>query len=186
MRNPFIRIGFFRARLATALIFVLPVATCPGATGTATQTLNAQIYPIAKLPVPASVTLTSGTTHFTPFQGNLPITFRARTTPTGGGTMTLQVPSDFTPTGGPSAASGVVTYTCAGANLGAACSGTQTASTSIQTPVLTLPASACTGGGGACSAQDPNSVTLNFMVVDDPRYATGSYSAKVTFTISAT
>jgi hypothetical protein len=186
MRNPSIHVSSRRARLAAALVLVLPVATCPGATGTATQTLNALIYPIAKLSVPASVTLTSGSTQFSPFQASLPITYRARTTPTGGGTMTVQVTSDFTPAGGPSAASGVLTYTCSSANLGTACSGIQTASTTIQTPVLTLPASACTGGGGTCSASDPNSLTLNFTVVDDPSYATGSYSAKVTFTISAT
>src|ERR1035438_1779355 len=186
MRNPPNRALSCRTRLAVALVLAMPVTTCPGATGTATQTLNAMIYPIAKLSAPASVSLTSGGTQFNPFQGSVPITFRARSTPAGGGTMTLQVTSDFAPAGGPSAASGALTYTCSSANLGTACSGAQTASTTLQTPVLTLPASACTGGGGACSAQDPNSLTLNFTVVDDPRYDTGSYSAKVTFIISAT
>src|ERR1035441_897132 len=186
MRKPSIPVGSRGARLAAALVFALPVATCPGATGTATETLNALIYPIAKLTVPSSVSLTAGAAKLSPFQASLPVTYRARTTPTGGGTMTLQVTSDFSPAGGPSAASGALTYTCTSANLGTACSGAQTASTTLQTPVLTLPASACTGGGGACSAQDPNSLTLNFTVVDDPRYDTGSYSAKVTFIISAT
>jgi hypothetical protein len=186
MRYPSIHAGSRRARLAAALLFVLPVATCPGATGTGTQTLNALIYPAAKLSVPASVSLTNGATRFAAFQASLPISYRARTTAAGGGAMTFQVTSDFSPAGGPSAATGALSYTCTSANLGTVCSGSQTASTTLQTPVLTLPASACTGGGGACSAQDPNSMTLNFTVVDDPGYATGSYSAKVTLIISAT
>jgi hypothetical protein len=95
------------------------------------------------------------------------------------------VASDFSPSGGPTAASGALTYLCGGANLGTACSGTQTASTTTQTPVLSVPASACTGGGGACSSQNPNSVSLTFTLIDSPVYSTGTYSANITFTISA-
>jgi hypothetical protein len=114
------------------------------------------------------------------------VSYRARTTPVGGGSITLNVSSDLSPSGGPSAATGALAYTCSGATLGTACSGSQTASTTVQTPVLTLPASACTGGGGACSSQNPNSVNLSFTLTDNPVYAAGAYSAKVTFIISAT
>ena len=125
--------------------------------------------------------------HFSAFHGEPRGELPGRTTPTGtGGTITLKVASDFSPGGGPSAASNALTYVCSGATLGTACSGTQTASTTSSTPVLTVPVSACTGGGGSCSSQSPNSVNLNFTLVDSPVYPTGTYSANITFTISAT
>jgi hypothetical protein len=132
------------------------------------------------------VNAVAGSQKFSPFTGTLPISYRVRTTPSGGGAVTVQVTSDFSPTGGPSAAAGAVTYSCGSASIGTACSGTQTASTTSQTPVLTLPASACTGGGGACSGNDPNSVTVTFTLTDNPAYSTGAYSAALTFVISAT
>ena len=167
-------------------LLVLGAPRTEGSTGTGSQTLTATINPIGSVSVPGSTTLTTSVKTFQPFTGSLAVSYRARTTPTGGGTITLKVSSDFTPTGGPSAATGALSYTCSGATLGTACSGTQTASPSSQTPVLALPASGCTGGGGACSSQDPNSVNLIFSLTDDPGYVTASYSANVTFTISAT
>jgi len=169
------------------LLLVLLPFPSGGGTGNATQTLSAMITPGAVLSAPGSATLTHSQTTFQPFQASLAVSYEVRTSPTGsGGKITLQVTHDFTPAGGPSAASGVLTYTCGAANLGTPCSGTQTASTTAQTPLLTVPASACTGGGGSCSGQDPNSVNLTFTLTDNPAYATGSYSATVTFTISAT
>lgn len=154
--------------------------------GTATQILAATLNPVGSISVAANASLTPGSTAFQPFSGNVAVNYLARTTPTGSGTITLTVSSDFTPSGGPSAANGALKYTCSGATLGAACSGTQTASPSAQSSVLTLPASACTGGGGACSSGSPNTVNLNFTLTDDPGYATGTYSAKVLLTISTT
>jgi hypothetical protein len=168
------------------LLFGIGALRIDGSTGSGNQTLKATINPVGSITVPASASLTSGVTTFQPFTNNLAVSYRARTTPAGGGTITLKVSSDFTPLGGPSAASAALTYTCSGATLGTACAGSQTASTTTQTPVLTLPASACTGGGGACSTADPNTVNLTFTLIDDPGYPTGSYSANVTFTISAT
>jgi hypothetical protein len=168
------------------LLFGIGVLRTDGATGSGSQSLTATINPVGSITVPASASLTTGVTTFQPFAGNLAVSYQARTTPTGGGTITLNVSSDFTPSGGPSAASGGLQYTCSGGTLGTACSGLQTASPTSQTPVLTLPASACTGGGGGCSSQDPNSVNLTFTLTDNPVYATGSYSARITFTISAT
>jgi hypothetical protein len=169
--------------LLSGLFVSLPAG---GGTGSATQTLSATITPGLALSAPASAVLSHSQNNFQPFQTSLALKYEARTTPTGSGRITLQVTSDFSPAGGPSAAQGALTYTCSGATLGAACSGSQTASTTAQTPVLTLPASSCTGGGGACSAQDPNSLNLTFTLTDDPAYQTGSYSATITFTISAT
>ena len=167
-------------------LLTLAMIPASGSTGTGTQGLTATISPLGSLTAPASANLTTVATTFKPFTGNLTVSYRARTTPAGGGTITLNVSRDFSPAGGPSAASGALAYTCSGATLGTACSGSQTASTTVQTPVLTLPASACTGGGGACSSQNPNSVNLSFTLTDSPAYATGAYSANVTFTISAT
>jgi hypothetical protein len=175
-----------RTCIGLALLLVPVLILAGGSTGTGTQGLSATIYPVGSIIAPASAALTTSTTTFRPFTGVLAVRYRARTTPVGGGSITLNVSGDFTPSGGPSVAAGALTYTCGAATLGIPCSGSQTVSTTVQTPVLTLPASACTGGGGACSGQDPNSVHLRFTLADDPGYATGSYSASITFTISAT
>lgn len=155
------------------------------ASGVATQSLTATINPAWSLTAPASLGLTRGAHAFDPFQATLPVNYRARTTPAGGGKITLQVTADFAPAGGPSAARGGLTYTCGSAGLGTGCPGVQTASPTSQTTVVNLPASGCTGGGGGCSSQDPNSLLLTFNLLDDPAYATGTYSATLTFTISA-
>lgn len=178
----------FRSLVGPGLLVSVVLSGLPagGGTGSTTQTITATILPGLALSAPASAVLTHSTNNFQPFQTNLALNYEARTTPTGSGRITLQITSDFTPTGGPSAASGALTYTCGSAALGTPCSGSQTASTTAQTPVLTLPASSCTGGGGACSAQDPNTMNLTFTLVDNPTYQTGSYSATITFTISAT
>jgi len=175
-----------RKTSAAALALVSALACATGALcQTATQSMTAVINPAAKLSVQASAALAVSGSYFASYQASLPVSYRARTTSAGGGNITVRVSSDFTPSGGPTAASGALTYVCSGATLGTACSGTQTA-TSSQTPVLTLPASACTGGGGACSSGDPNSVTLQFVLTNNPAYSTGTYSVQLTFVISAT
>jgi len=168
------------------LWLTLGVVPVGGSIGTGNQSLSATVYPVGSITVPASAALTTSATRFEPFSGSVVLSYRARTSPGGGGNVTLNVTSDFAPPGGPSVAAGGLVYTCGGATLGTACSGAQTASTTSQTPVLALPAAACTGGGGACSSQNPNSVNLTFILADDPGYATGVYSARVTFTISTT
>jgi hypothetical protein len=171
-------------RAATVLVFA--PAFLFGATGTATQTLDAQINAIGKLTVPANLTVTSTGTTFVAYSGNLIVSYRARTTAiTGNGSLTVRAMADFSPAGGPSIASGQLTFTCSAATLGAACSGTQTASTTSQTSVVTMGASLCTGGGGACSPADPNTVQNTFMISNNPAFKTGTYSATLTFTISA-
>jgi hypothetical protein len=167
------------------LLAVIP-ALLSAATGTATQTLSAQINAISKLSVPASLTVTHTGTIFAAYAGNLIVSYRARTTAsTGSGSLTVKATADFSPTGGPSIASGQLTYTCTSATLGSACSGTQTTSTASQTNVVTLGASACTGGGGSCSSVDPNTVQTSFALVNNPALKTGLYSATLTFTASA-
>jgi hypothetical protein len=124
---------------------------------------------------------------FSTFSGTVPVQFMIRTSPGAAGTITVQATSDFSPAGGPLVTSGNLTYTCSGATLGTACSGTQTVSRTLQTPVLNVSSAGgtCTGGGGACSAASPNSVSINLSLPNDPTLSTGTYSAQVTFTISA-
>ena len=167
------------------LALFLLVQPAGSSTGAISQGLTATIHAAGSISVPASATLSTSAANFQPFTGSVALNYRARTSPSGGGNLTLSITSDFTPSGGPSAAAGALSYTCAGATLGIACIGKQTASIAAQTPVVTLPASACTGGGAACSPYT-NSVILNFSLADDPAYQTGTYSARVMFTISST
>jgi hypothetical protein len=162
------------------------LATCHADSLTTTQNVSVGIFPLGKVTVASTVPMSTGGVPFAPFTGMLPLSFRVRTSPTGGGRITAQATSDFTPRGGPSIASGDVRYTCGGASLGTPCSGSQVLSTGSQTTVLTIPAGACTGGGlNGCGAADPNSVTISFTLDNSPEYPTGNYSAQVTFTISA-
>lgn len=118
------------------------------------------------------------------FTGTVTIQYMVRTTiSTGSSSLTVNAASEFTPTNGPRIANADLTYTCSGATLGAACSGTQTVSTSSQNGVVTVGSGACTGSG--CPGADPNSVTVNVNVVDSPVFKTGSYSTNLTFSISA-
>ena len=170
---------------AAAVLILAPVFLL-GASSSTTQTLSAQINAIGKVSVPASLALTSAGTTFVAYSGNLIVSYRARTTAaTGSGSLTMRATADFSPAGGPSIAGGQLTYTCSAASLGVACSGTQTASTASQTSVVTLGASLCTGGGGSCSAANPNTVQSTFTLSNNPAYKTGTYSATLTFTISA-
>lgn len=139
----------------------------------------------AKLSVPANVTLSGVTAPFQPFLGTVPVLFRVRSSSGGGGNISLQVTADFEPGGGPSAAAGALTYQCGSTTLGVPCSGVQTAAPGAQTPVLAIPPSACTGGGGACSPTDPNIVQVHFSLDNNPAFSTGAYSARITFVISS-
>jgi len=195
VRRPLERVGRSIMRLAP-LVAVVALLLAPirleAATLTTTQTLKAVISPLGGLfSFPNSVTLTKTGTAFNNFTGSLSIQYRERTTQsTGGGTITVKATADFTPANGPSIASpphagDALTYTCSAATLGTNCSGPLTVSTAASTNVVTFSASECTGGGGSCSTANPNTVTVNFTLTDDPKYKTGSYSATLTFTISA-
>jgi len=160
-----------------------------------TQTLTLIAQPDGLLyGFPNSVTLSKAGTLFNSYTGAVTIQYRARTTAaTGTGSITVKASTDFVCASGgpcittPPTAGDALTYTCTGATLGSNCAGTQTVSTGVGKNVVTaIPAAACTGGGSPCSTADPNTVNLNFSLTDDPKYKTGSYSATLTFTISAT
>jgi hypothetical protein len=164
------------------LLFALPVIGTSDIQ-TTTQSMSANVSPYGKLSMPANVTLRAGDTHFGGnLAGNITVSYWARTSDGGGGSITVQANSDFSPSGGPSVSA--VTYTCSGATLGAGCSGSQTLATSTQTAVVAQPGGTCTGGGSACSTQEPNTVLLSLSSLNKPHYKTGTYSAQITFTIS--
>lgn len=164
-----------------ALLLALPIAGIAD-TQTTTQTLSANISAAGKLSLPVNVTLTTSTTRFGDFSGGVSVSYWARTSAGGAGSVTVQGGSEFTPATGPAATQ--VTYTCTGATLGTGCSGTQTVQTATQTSVVTIPGSVCTGGGGSCSSTVPNTVQMQFNLANKPSFKTGAYSMQLTFTVS--
>jgi hypothetical protein len=70
-------------------------------------------------------------------------------------------------------------YTCTVTAPGTACSGSQTSSTASSTPVGTFGTDAKSAGAG-------NGGSVAWTLTNDPQYSTGTYTATVTFTISAT
>ena len=153
---------------------------------TGTTSMSVTVGAEASLAVnTATTTLTTSGGIFAAFTGSTSLTYKIRTTQsTGTGSITLKVTTDFSPANGPSVAtppngSDTLTYTCTAAAPGTACSGTQTSSTTSQTSVTTF-------GAGANSALAGNSASVSWTLANDPQYKTGSYTATVTFTVSAT
>jgi len=130
------------------------------------------------------------TGNFAAYTGSTSFTYYIRTGASGGsGNIMLEVTTDFSPVGGPSVATPPTTgdalqYTCTVADPGnngtaTACTGSVTSSTTAQTSVATF-------GADARSALGGNAGSVNWTLTNDPKYKTGSYSATVTFTVSAT
>jgi hypothetical protein len=151
---------------------------------TGSQTLSANIGATAKLSVMQSgVTLLHAGATFANFTGSVTVQYNVRTTPTVSSTLVVEAATDFSPANGPSIVNSNLTYTCSGATLGSACSGSQIVSTTSQTSVVAVGGGACTGAG--CGGSDPNSISISLTLVDSPTFKTGSYSTSLTFSISA-
>jgi len=175
--------AWLRQMMILAVSSIFATVNSSGDVQSISQTLAASVASFGKLSVPATTTLRSASTRFDAnLSGTLMVSYWARTSDSGGGSISMQASSEFSPSGGPSVST--VTYLCSGATLGSSCSGVQTLTTSSQTPVVSLPANACTGGGGPCSTQDPNTVLLTLSAPNKPKYKTGTYSTVITFTIS--
>jgi len=176
--------GLFRWGFVSLGLFLggAPGALCNSVT--AGQSLSVNIGAIAKLSVvQPSVTLLHAGATFANFTGAVTVQYKVRTTPSGSSTLLVKAASDFSPANGPSIANSDLTYTCSGATLGTACSGSQTVSTTTQTNVVTVGGGACTGSG--CTGADPNSVSISLTLTDSPTFQTGSYSTSLMFSISA-
>jgi hypothetical protein len=151
-----------------------------------TTTLSVAVSPEASLTVNTGTTTlaTTGTNFSIPYTGTTNFTYMIRTTKVGGsGSITAKVTADFSGTGGPSVTTppttgDALTYNCTVSSPGTACANGQQASTSAGTSVATF-------GAAANSAKAGNTGSVAWSLTDDPVYATGTYTATVTFTISA-
>lgn len=175
-----------RALLPGCLLLAMAGSAHAQFASTGTTTLQVTIGPEAALQIAATTNLTTAGTIFNAnYTGTTNLTYKVRTTKsTGTGAITLKVTTDFSPSSGPSVltpptAGDTLTYTCTLTSPGTGCSSSQTASTSSSTPVGTF-------GADAKSASAGNSGSVAWTLTDDPQYSTGTYTATVTFTISAT
>jgi hypothetical protein len=153
---------------------------------TGTTTLQVVVATEAAIQVDTATTNLTSAGSFADFTGSTDYTYKIRTSQVGGtGAITVQITSDFAPAGGPSVAAppspgDSLDFTCTAVAPATGCAGTQAASTVAATNVATFGAdarSALAGNGG-------NSV--DWTLTNDPQYATGTYNATATFTISAT
>ncbi|MGD1103191.1 MAG: hypothetical protein ABSA59_14140 [Terriglobia bacterium] len=177
-----------------ALVMLLAPVGSYAQTTLGTQTLSLTLQAAGDLyNVPTSVALTNTGTTFTAFKGSVTLDYRARTTAsTGSGKITVYASTDFSCSGGPCIGTppttgDALTFTCTGATLGTNCSGSPAVGvgTAAAQTVVTIPAGACTGAGSPCNNAATNTVSVNFALTDDPKYKTGSYTAILTWTISA-
>jgi len=172
-----------RLAVTSTCILVLAVFGCFAATLTTTQGLSAVISAASAIVVPSSAVLAHSSA-FAAYTIPVTVSYHARTSSAGTGSITVKAISDFTATH-PSVASGDLSYTCdTAAGFGTKCgTGGITVQTSPATNVVTaMPASSC----GSCSSSTPNTVTVTFSLVDNPSAQTGTYTANMLFTISAT
>jgi hypothetical protein len=172
--------------LATSLAYAQLGTTAP--TGTVKVIVNAE----AALTIQTTaLTLTQTGSNFSDYTGTTPFTYFVRTTQSGGtGTITLEVTTDFSAGGGnspsvasPPTSSDHLYFTC---NVPNPQSGTSTActgegnyaSTTASTNVTTFSADARSPKAGVASS-------VIWGLSNDPLYQTGSYTATITYTISA-
>jgi hypothetical protein len=170
--------------LTAALLLVAGLAHAQSGTTAPTGQVQVVVAAEAGLTInTATANLTSPGTNFSPYIGTTGFTYFIRTSLSSGtGTITLKVTTDFSPTGGPSVASSgttgdTLTYANTIAPPGTAES-VQTASTGISTAVATF-------GANARSAKIGNSGSIAWTLINDPQYQTDTYTATITFTISA-
>jgi hypothetical protein len=159
-------------------LLLSPAWTCLAVTRTATTSVTVNIGAEASVSISSPTSLTQGGGGFVAFLGSSTVTFSIRTTKVGGSGSILLLAAEFAPAGGPTVASGSLTYTCGGAPaVGTLCLGTQTASTSTSTPVVS--------SIGANQKVANTTATVSWTLADSPLYSTGAYSAAVKFTVTS-
>jgi hypothetical protein len=173
--------------LLSALGLLLTASLAHAQLGTTTGTTTVSVAVAAEAALTAitgTSTLASTGTNFSTYTGTTNLTYFIRTTPsTGSGSIVLKVTTDFAPTGGPSVGTppttgDALTYNCTVSTPGTACTGPLTASKSSTTSVATF-------GVDAHSTFAGNSASVAWSLTNDPLYKVGTYTATVTFTISA-
>jgi hypothetical protein len=153
-------------------------------TGTTTVSVAVAAEASIRIDTPTTTLSTTGTI-FNDYTGTTNFTYKVRTgKASGNGNIQLLVGPDFSPTGGPSVGTppspgDALSYNCTVSSPGTACTGPLSASTTTATSVATF-------GANARSTKNGNSGSVGWILTNDPVYETGTYSATVTFTISAT
>ena len=153
---------------------------------TGTTTLQVVVATEAAIQVDTATTNLISAGSFADFTGSTDYTYKIRTTQVGGtGAITVQITADFGPAGGPSVAAppspgDSLDYSCTAVAPASGCAGSLAASTVSATSVATFGADARSDLAGTAG----NSV--DWTLTNDPQYATGTYNATATFTISAT
>jgi hypothetical protein len=171
--------------LATSLAYAQLGTTAP--TGTVKVIVNAE----AALTIQTTaLTLNQTGSNFADYTGTTLFTYFVRTTQSGGtGTITLEVTTDFSGGGGnspsvasPPTPSDHLYYSCNVPNptsgTSTQCTGPVNSSTTSATNVTTFSADARSPKAGVASS-------VIWGLSNDPLYQTGSYTATVTYTISA-
>jgi len=175
--------------LAAVLMLVASVAHGQLGTTAPTATVAVNVNAEAALTIQTTaLTLSQSGTNFTDYSGTTNFTYFIRTTKSGGtGSIVLQVTSDFSPAGGPSVgtpptASDHLYYSCTVPNpsngTATPCTGPVNSSTGSQTNVAGFNADSRSPKAGVASS-------VTWGLSNDPLYQTGSYTATITYTISA-
>jgi hypothetical protein len=151
--------------------------------GTTTLSVNVGSDAAIQISTGNTAMATTGGAFASDYTGQTSFIYKIRTSASGGtGSITLRVTSDFN-SGGPSVTSpptagDALAYTCSVTTPGTGCSGSLTALATAATSVATF-------GSNAKSAKAGNSGSASWTLTNDPLYSTGTYTATVTFTISA-
>jgi hypothetical protein len=153
-------------------------------TSVPTTTLNLTVGNEAAIVVGTTNGFSASTT-FAPYTTSTPFTYYIRTSKSSGtGNISVQFNNDWAATGGPA----IVGPPTAGDYLSYVntVSTPGTASAAGNVTALTTAYPVATFGAGASSAIGGNTGSVAWSLVNDPKYAQGSYSVTATFTISAT
>jgi hypothetical protein len=174
-------------RILALVPILLLAASVSYAQLTGTSTMTVVVGPEAVITVGATPGFSTSTS-FTAYTTTTPFNYFMRTSTGGsGGSITVQITTDFStggPNGGPSVqtpptSGDLLTYTCTNTLATTACSGSQTAKYQSATGVATFTAGQVTPKAGS-------SGTVAWSLTNDPSYLAGSYTATATFTIAVT
>lgn len=174
--------------IAVGLAMVSSAFAVVGSTATTqTSSVSVNVAAEAAISVPSDVTLTSLGTNFADYTGTTNFNYFIRTGATNGtGAITMYVSTDFAPAGGPSVANpptsgDTLKYTPTVSSPGVAASGPLTAAVGAGNAT-----NVGTFGIDAHSTKAGNAASVAWVLSNDPLYKTGSYTAVITWTISAT
>ncbi|MGD0010231.1 MAG: hypothetical protein ABSE93_17000 [Terriglobia bacterium] len=176
-----------------ALLLAASSALAQGALGTTapTATVTVNVATEAALTIQtAALTLNQTGSNFADYTGTTNFTYFIRTAKTGGvGSIVLEVTGDFSAGGGsspsvksPPTSTDFLYYSC---TVPSPTSGTATACTGPVNSSTTASTSVATFGTDARSPKAGVSSSVLWGLSNDPLYQTGSYTATVTYTISA-